>query len=136
MLKRCMTAVPLLGAIATATIGVASPASAYLYVKPAGHDCGKATLIGGFGGPRPSNVPLNAVPQVDTFVDRGTISCATARRVMSEFEKSAIQPGANGKGVSPAGWKCAFSASLKGQSCKNGKHVVISNGIVYVTPKK
>lgn len=136
MLKRYATTGLLLGLIAAITVALGSSASAYLYKKPTGHDCGKATLIGGFGGPAPSNVPRDAVPQIHTFIDRGTIACATARKVMQEFEKSFEQPGAVGKGVSPTGWKCAYSASLKGESCTNKHHVVISNAIVYLTPKK
>jgi hypothetical protein len=112
---------------------LATTASAYLYKKPAGHDCGKATLIGGFGGPAPSNVPADAKPQIHTFIVKGKISCAVAKQVMDKFEKSFIT--SPGKGVSPAGWKCGFSAKLKGQSCTDSKHVVLSNGIVYVVPK-
>jgi hypothetical protein len=134
MLKRYATTGLLLG-FAAAILIVATTASAYLYKKPAGKDCGEATIVGGFGGPSPSNVPANARPQVDTFIVKGKVSCATAKQVMDKFEKSFAQPGAGTKGVSPAGWKCAFSAKLKGQSCTNSKHVVISNGLVYVVPK-
>jgi hypothetical protein len=134
MFKRYVTTVLLLGLAASILI-VATTASAYLYKKPAGKDCGEATIVGGFGGPSPSNVPANARPQVDTFIVKGKVSCATAKQVMDKFEKSFAQPGAGTKGISPAGWKCAFSAKLKGQSCTNSKHVVISNGIVYVVPK-
>jgi hypothetical protein len=136
MLKRYATVGLLLGLIAAISTPFVNSASGYLYKKPTGHDCGKATLIGGFGGPRPSNVPLDALPQVHTFVDRGTISCGAARQVMKEFEKSFEQPGAAGKGIAPAGWKCAFSASLKAQACTNKRHVEISNEIVYVMPEK
>ncbi len=136
MLKRYAATWLLLGSIAAISIAASSPASAYLYKKPTGHDCGKATIVGGFGGPPPSNVSANAVPQIDTFIDRGTISCATARQVMARFEKSFFEPGGAGKGISPAGWRCGFDSSLKSQACTNKRHVVISNGIVYVTPKK
>jgi hypothetical protein len=119
----------------TASVILATTASAYLYEKPAGQDCGKAAIIGGFGGPSPSNVPADARPQIDTFIVKGKVSCATAKQVMDKFEKSFAQPGAASKGISPAGWKCAFSKKLKGQSCTNAKHVVISNGIVYVVAK-
>ncbi len=112
---------------------LATTASGYLYKKPAGHDCGKATLVGGFGGPAPSNVPADAKPEIHTFIVKGKISCAVAKRVMDKREKSFVT--SPGKGVSPAGWKCGFSAKLKGQSCTNSKHVVLSNGIVYVSPK-
>jgi hypothetical protein len=122
----------LLGLVALILI-LATTASAYLYKKPAGQDCGEATLIGGFGGPAPSNVPADAKPQVHTFIVKGKISCAVAKQVMDKFEKSFVT--SPGKGVSPAGWKCGFSAKLKGQSCTNSKHVVLSNGIVYVLPK-
>jgi hypothetical protein len=132
MLKRYATTGLLLGLAATILI-VATTASAYLYKKPAGKDCGQATVIGGFGGPAPSNVPTDAKPQIHTFIVKGKISCATARQVMDKFEKSLLNP--TGKGTSPAGWKCAFSKKLKGQSCTNSKHVVLSNGIVYVVPK-
>jgi hypothetical protein len=134
MLKRCAATGLLLGLGALVLI-MTSAASAYVYKKPSGKDCGKAAIVGGFGGPRPTNVAANAIPQIDTFIVRGTISCATAKRVMNKFEKSFAQPGATSKGISPTGWKCAFSASLKGQSCSNSKHVVISNGIVWVAPK-
>ncbi len=122
-------------ALAALLLVLTATASAYTYKKPTGQDCGKATLIGGFGGPRPTNVAADAVPQIHTFIHRGTISCAKARKVMSAFEKSFLQPGAAGKGISPAGWKCAFSASLRGQACSNSKRVLISNAIVYITPK-
>lgn len=135
MLKRYAATGLLLGLSAAISIALSSPASAYLYKRPAGQDCGKAALIGGFGGPRPSNVSAKAIPQVHTFVDRGTISCAAARRVMDQFEKSFLQPGGAGKGISPAGWKCGFDASLKGQACTK-RHVLVSNGIVWVTPRK
>jgi hypothetical protein len=134
MFKRYAATVLLLGLAALIPIA-ATTASAYLYKKPAGKDCGEATIVGGFGGPSPSNVPANARPQIDTFIVKGKVSCATAKQVMDKFEKSFAQPGAGTKGISPAGWKCAFSAKLKGQSCTNSKHVVISNGIVYVVPK-
>ena len=134
MFKRYVATVLLLGLAALILIA-ATTASAYLYKKPAGKDCGEATIVGGFGGPSPSNVPANARPQVDTFIVKGKVSCATAKQVMDKFEKSFAQPGAGTKGISPAGWKCAFSAKLKGQSCTNSKHVVISNGIVYVVAK-
>jgi hypothetical protein len=132
MRKRPIATGLLLGLAAMILI-LATTASAYLYKKPAGHDCGKATLIGGFGGPAPSNVPADAKPQIHTFIVKGKISCAIAKQVMDEFEKSFVT--SPGKGVSPTGWKCAFSAKLKGQSCTNSKHVVLSNGIVYVVPK-
>jgi hypothetical protein len=132
MPKRPFATTGLLLGLAALILILATTASAYLYKKPAGHDCGKAPLIGGFGGPPPSNVPANARPQVHTFIVKGTISCATAKQVMSSFERS---DAGTGKGVSPTGWKCGFSAKLKGQSCTNAaKHVVISNGIVYVVP--
>jgi hypothetical protein len=134
MFKRYSTMGLLLGLVVLISVA-ATTASAYTYKKPSGQDCGKAAIIGGFGGPPPSNVPADAVPQIHTFIDQGKIPCATAQRVMSTFEKSFAQPGAGTKGISPSGWKCAFSAKLKGQSCTNAKHVVISNGIVYVTPK-
>jgi hypothetical protein len=134
MLKRYAATGLLLGLVALILIA-ATTASAYLYKKPAGHDCGQATVVGGFGGPAPSNVPADARPQIDTFIVKGKISCATAKQVMVKFEKSFAQPGAASKGISPAGWKCAFSKKLKGQSCTNSKHVVLSNGIVYVVPK-
>ena len=134
MLKRYAATGLLLSLVALILIA-ATTASAYLYKKPAGHDCGQATVVGGFGGPAPSNVPANARPQIDTFIVKGKISCATAKQVMVKFEKSFAQPGAASKGISPAGWKCAFSKELKGQSCTNSKHVVLSNGIVYVVPK-
>lgn len=134
MLKRYAATGLLLGLAALILIAVAT-ASAYVYKKPAGKDCGKAAIVGGFGGPRPTNVAANAIPQIDTFIEHGKISCASAKRVMNTFEKSFAQPGAATKGISPAGWKCAFSAKLKGQSCTNAKHVLISNGIVYVAPK-
>jgi hypothetical protein len=134
MLKR-YTATGLLLGLGALVLIVVTAASAYVYKKPTGKDCGKAAIVGGFGGPRPSNVPANAIPRIDTFIDRGTISCTKAKRVMNKFEMSFTQPGAATKGISPAGWKCAFSTSLKGQSCSNSKHVVISNGIVYVAPK-
>jgi hypothetical protein len=134
MLKRYAATGLLLSLVALILIA-ATTASAYLYKKPAGHDCGQATVVGGFGGPPPSNVPANARPQIDTFIVKGKISCATAKQIMVKFEKSFTQPGAGTKGISPAGWKCAFSKKLKGQSCTNAKHVVISNGIVYVVPK-
>jgi hypothetical protein len=128
MLKRYATTGLLLGLAALVLI-VATTASAYLYKKPAGHDCGKVTFTGGFGGPLPSNVPKDAKPQIHTFIVHGSISCAKAKQVMSSFEKSAT---GTGKGVSPSGWKCGFSKALKGQQCTNAKHVQISNGIVYV----
>jgi hypothetical protein len=132
MLKRYAATGLLLGLAATIVI-LATTASAYLYKKPAGHDCGKVTFTGGFGGPLPSNVPKNAEPRIHTFIVKGSISCAKAKQIMSSFEKSAV---GIGKGVSPAGWKCGFSKKLKGQSCTNAaKHVVLSNGIVYVVPK-
>jgi hypothetical protein len=134
MLKRYATT-GLLLVLAASILIMATTASAYLYKKPAGKDCGQATIVGGFGGPAPSNVPANARPQIHTFIVKGKISCATAKQVMSKFEKSFAQPGAGTKGISPTGWKCAFSAKLKGQSCTNSKHVVLSNGIVYVVPK-
>jgi hypothetical protein len=134
MFKRYSTMGLLLGLAVLISI-VAATASAYTYKKPAGQDCGKAAIVGGFGGPRPSNVAADAVPQIHTFIYQGKIACATARHVMSAFEKSFTQPGAGTKGISPSGWKCAFSAKLKGQSCTNAKHVVISNAIVYVVPK-
>jgi hypothetical protein len=122
-------------ALAALFLVLISTASGYVYKKPTGKDCGKATLIGGFGGPRPTNVAADAVPQIHTFVHRGKISCANARKVMTAFEKSFLQPDAAGKGVSPAGWKCGFNASLRGQACANSKHVLISNALVYITPK-
>jgi hypothetical protein len=134
MLKRYAATGLLLSLVALILIA-ATTASAYLYKKPAGHDCGQATVVGGFGGPAPSNVPANARPQIDTFIVKGKISCAAAKQVMVKFEKSFAQPGAASKGISPAGWKCAFSKKLKGQSCTNAKHVVLSNGIVYVVAK-
>ena len=131
MLKRCV-ATGLLLALASATMIVVTAASAYVYTKPTGQDCGKAVVVGGFGGPRPSNVPVTSTPQIDTFIHHGSISCTKAKKVMDSFEESFARPGSDGKGISPAGWKCAFSAKLKGQACTNSKHVLISDGIVYV----
>jgi hypothetical protein len=132
MLKRRLATSLLLG---LAVLVLAATASAYTYTQPAGHDCGKVTFTGGFGGPLPSNVPKNAVPQVHTFILKGKTSCGTARHVMASFEKSFQQPGAGTKGISPAGWKCAFSKSLKGQQCTSSKHAEVYNAIVYVVPK-
>ena len=91
MLKRYAATGLLLGLAALVLI-VATTASAYLYKKPAGHDCGKVTFTGGFGGPAPSNVPANAKPQVDTFIVKGKISCASAKRVMASFDEKASTP--------------------------------------------
>jgi hypothetical protein len=134
MLKRPL-ATGLLLSLAALILIVATTASAYLYKKPPGKDCGKVTFTGGFGGPLPSNVPKNAKPQIHTFIVHGSISCATAKRVMATFEKSFYTPAGGSKGVSPAGWKCGFSKKLKSQQCTNSKHVQISNGIVYVVGK-
>jgi hypothetical protein len=135
MLRRYAATGLLLGLAASILIA-ATTASAYLYKKPAGKDCGEATIVGGSGGPPPSNVPANARPQIDTFIVKGKIACTAAKHVMASFEKSFAEPGAATKGISPAGWKCAFSKKLKGQSCANtAKHVVLSNGVVYVAPK-
>jgi hypothetical protein len=134
MLKR-HAATGLLLTLAALILILATTASAYLYKKPAGQDCGKAAIIGGFGGPSPSNVPADARPQLHTFIVKGKVSCATAKQVMDKFEKSFAQPGAASKGISPAGWKCGYSKKVLGQECTNAKHVAISNGIVYVVPK-
>ncbi len=133
MLRRLAT-IGLLLSFATLTLVVT--ASAYTYKKPAGKDCGKTTFSGGFGGPPPSNVPKNAKPQIDTFVVRGSVSCATAKRVMAAFEKNSNTPAGGATGRSPAGWKCGFSKQEKGQECTNAStHAVIANGIVYKIPK-
>jgi hypothetical protein len=135
MLKRHAATGLLLGLVAL--IGtMATTASAYKYKKPAGRDCGKVTFTGGFGGPLPSNVPKNAVPQVHTFIVRGNISCASAKHVMASFEMSINTPAGGGKGISPAGWKCGYSKKVSGQECTNAKHVALSNGIVYKAPKR
>jgi hypothetical protein len=134
MLKRYAATGLLLGLAATIMI-LATTASAYLYKKPAGHDCGKVTFTGGFGGPAPSNVPANAKPQVDTFIVKGKISCASAKHVMAQFEMTINTPAGGGKGISPSGWKCGYSKKVLGQECTNAKHVAIGNGIVYVVPK-
>jgi len=134
-LRRSAAMVLVLGLAASIVI-LATTASAYLYKKPAGHDCGKVTFTGGFGGPLPSNVPKNAQPQIHTFIVHGKISCARAKQVMASFEKTFDTPAGGGKGVSPAGWKCGYSKKVGGQQCTNAKHVQVSNGIVYVVPKK
>ncbi len=135
MFKRCTTTGLILGFAALIMI-LATTASAYLYKKSTGHDCGKVTFTGGFGGPLPSNVPKNAQPQVHTFIVHGKISCARAKQVMASFEKSFYTPAGGGKGVSPAGWKCGYSKKLEAQQRTNAKRVQVSNGIVYVVPKK
>jgi hypothetical protein len=134
MLKR-RAATGLLLSLAALILVLATTASAYLYKKPPGHDCGKVTFTGGFGGPRPSNVPVNAEPQIHTFIVAGKISCATARHVMATFERTFNTPAGGSKGISPTGWKCGYSKKVLGQECTNAKHVEISNGIVYVAPK-
>ena len=134
MLKR-RAATGLLLSLAALILVLATTASAYLYKKPPGHDCGKVTFTGGFGGPRPSNVPANAEPQVHTFIVGGKISCAMAKHVMATFERTFNTPAGGSKGISPAGWKCGYSKKVLGQECTNAKHVEISNGIVYVAPK-
>jgi hypothetical protein len=135
MFKRRAVTGLLLG-LAMLILILATTASAYLYKKPAGRDCGKVTFTGGFGGPLPSNVPKNAVPQVHTFIVRGNISCASAKHVMASFEMSINTPAGGGKGISPAGWKCGYSKKVSGQECTNAKHVAIGNGIVYKAPKR
>lgn len=134
MPKRPLATGLLLGLAALILI-LATTASAYLYKRPPGQDCGKVTFTGGFGGPAPSNVPANAKPQVDTFIVRGHISCAKAKQVMSSFEKSLNTPSGGPKGKSPAGWKCGYSKAVLGQECTSAaKHVEVSNGIVYISP--
>lgn len=126
----------LLLGLAALILILATTASAYLYKRPPGQDCGKVTFTGGFGGPRPSNVPTDATPQIHTFIVRGHISCAKAKQVMTSFEKSFYTPTANPKGKSPAGWKCGYSKAVLGQQCTDvAKHVEVSNGIVYVVLK-
>ena len=62
MLKRDATTGLLLGLAASILI-VATTASAYLYrSRPVS---GQATIVGGFGGPAPSNVPADAKPQIE-----------------------------------------------------------------------
>jgi hypothetical protein len=116
-----------------ALLSLIPSASAYLYKKPSGHDCGKAIFTGGFGGPGPSNVPTDAKPQIDTFIVRGTISCTQAKHVMAAYEKSFDTTVGSAKGISPAGWKCAFSKKQGGDECVSHR-ATISNGIVYVLP--
>ncbi len=133
MAKRGLASGLLLG---LAVLVIASTASAYTYKKPAGKDCGKATYTGGgFGGPLPANVPKNAAPQVNTFILKGHVSCAAAKHVMTSREKGFLTPGVGTKGVSPKGWKCAFSKKLAGQSCSDSAHATVYNAIVYVVPK-
>jgi hypothetical protein len=133
MLRRLATMGLLLGLV----LGLATMASAYKYKKPAGRDCGKVSFSGGFGGPAPSNVPKNATPQIHTFIVRGKVSCAQAKKVMSEFEKSFNTPAGGSKGVSPAGWSCGYSKKEGGQECTNSSsHAVVANGVVYKVPKK
>lgn len=134
MLKRHHATGLLLG-LAALILVLATTASAYLYKRPPGHDCGKVTFTGGFGGPSPSNVPANAKPQIDTFIVHGNISCAKAKQVMASFEKSFNTPTGGSKGTSPAGWKCGYSKAVLGQECTNTKHVEVGNGIVYVVPR-
>lgn len=134
MLKHRAAAGLLVGLVALILIA-ATTASAYLYKKPAGKDCGQVTAAGGFGGPPPSNVPASARPRQDTFIIRGKISCTSAKHVMASFEKNFSKPDVGRKGRSPAGWKCAFSKKANGNECTNSAHVAISNGIVYVVGK-
>jgi hypothetical protein len=135
MRKRPFATGLLLGLAALILI-LATTASAYLYKRPPGQDCGKAAFTGGFGGPRPSNVPTNANPQIDTFIVRGHISCAKAKQVMTSYEKTINTPTGGSKGIAPAGWKCGYSKTALGQECVNAaKRVAVSNGIVYVVPK-
>jgi hypothetical protein len=134
MTKRRAARRLLLG-LAALILTLSATASAYKYKKLAGRDCGKVTFTGGFGGPSPSNVPKNAVPQVDTFIVHGNISCASAKHVMATFEMSINTPAGAGKGISPAGWKCGYDKKVSGQECTNSTHVAIANGIVYKVPK-
>jgi hypothetical protein len=132
MRKRPFATGLLLGLAALILI-LATTASAYLYKKPAGHDCGKATLIGGFGGPLPSNVPRGSKPQLHTFIVRGAISCAKAKRVMESYEKSFDTSAGAAKGKSPAGWKCAFSKQEGGDECTSSR-ATVATGLVYIAP--
>ena len=133
MFKRLTMTSLLLG---LALLALIATASAYKYKKPAGRDCGKVTFTGGFGGQRPSNVPKNAVPQVDTFILHGNISCAKAKHVMALFEMTFNTAAGGSKGISPVGWSCGFNKKASGQECTNSAHVAISNGIVYKVPKQ
>jgi hypothetical protein len=122
--------------LSLAVLALAATATAYKYKKPAGHDCGKATFSGGFGGPPPSNVPKNATPQLDTLIVHGKISCAQAKHVMATFEMSFNTPAGGSKGISPSGWSCAFSKKEGGDECTNPSHTTIADGVVYKAPKR
>jgi hypothetical protein len=132
MRKRPFATGLLLGLVALILV-LATTASAYLYKKPAGHDCGKATFTGGFGGPLPSNVPPGSKPQLHTFIVRGTVSCTKAKQVMANYEKSFYTSTGATKGKSPAGWHCAFSKKESGDECASSR-ATVANGIVYIAP--
>ncbi len=117
------------GGLAATAFAAAAPA----YKRPQGHDCGRSPRqsplsVSGVPtrGPLPRGVPKGSVPQLDAFVLKGAVSCATAKSTVATFEANFNKP--------PTGYACRVATPYE-TVCSNGA-VSIGAGIVYLKPSK
>jgi hypothetical protein len=93
-------------------------------------DCGKLSVVGGFGGRLPKGVPAGSRPQLDGYKVSGSISCAKVLHVLDAFEANASNAAKLSNPPAPGWSPCNFIPG-SGYVCRMGGNVIQAS-IVWV----
>ncbi len=86
-------------------------------------DCGKLTVVSGFGGGLPKGVPVGSKPQLHGFRVSGTIACKSVLRVLDAFEANSSDAAKLSDPPQP-GWSPCNFISGDGYVCRKGSNVI------------
>jgi hypothetical protein len=87
-------------------------------------DCGKLTVVSGFGGGLPKGVPVGSKPQLDGYRVSGSLSCKSVVRVLDAFEANASDASKLSEPPQP-GWSPCNFISGAGYACRKGNNVIL-----------
>ncbi len=107
------------GSILTSTAGAAT-------LK----DCGKLTIVSGFGGGLPKGVPAGSKPRLDGFRVSGKVKCSVVVHVLNEFEAHASEAQHLSDPPAPGWSPCNFIVN-SGYVCRKAGNVILV-GIVWL----
>ena len=93
-------------------------------------DCGKLTIVSGFGGGLPHGVPAGSKPRLDGFRASGKVKCAVVVHVLNAFEAHASEAEHLSDPPAPGWSPCNFIVG-SGYVCRKASNVILA-GIVWV----
>ncbi len=93
-------------------------------------DCGKLTVVSGFGGGLPHGVPAGSKPRLDGFRVSGKVKCSIVVHVLNAFEAHASDAEHLSDPPAPGWSPCNFIVG-SGYVCRSGGNVILA-GVVWL----